>query len=106
VATQAPIKPAALSYDKPLTAVLDGFTLHAATRAGAQDTTGREALLGYALRPPIAQERITEGPEGLVRLRRKRPFSDGTVAIDMAPLSTSAPGRSRGTSLCAARVSC
>ena len=29
---------------------------------------GREALLKYVLRPPIAQERITQGPEGLVRI--------------------------------------
>jgi hypothetical protein len=31
-------------------ASLDGFTLHAATRAGALDTAGREALLRYILR--------------------------------------------------------
>jgi hypothetical protein len=35
-----------------------GFTLHAATRAGGSDDTGREALLRYVLRPPIAQERV------------------------------------------------
>src|SRR5437899_232631 len=46
----------ALSYDKPLCASLDGFTLHAATRAGGFDDAGREALLRYVLRPPIAQE--------------------------------------------------
>ena len=38
--------------DKPLCATLDGFTLHAATRAGALDVAGREALLRYVLRPP------------------------------------------------------
>jgi len=31
----APLEPQALSYDKPLCASLDGFTLHAATHAGA-----------------------------------------------------------------------
>ena len=31
---------------------LAGFTLHAATRAGALDLAGREALLRYVLRPP------------------------------------------------------
>jgi hypothetical protein len=37
---------------------VDGFTLHAATRAGALDSAGREALLRYVLRPPVAQERV------------------------------------------------
>jgi hypothetical protein len=36
----APLKPHPLTYDKPLCASLDGFTLHAATRAGALDLAG------------------------------------------------------------------
>ena len=44
-----------MAFDKPLCASLDGFTLHAATRAGGLDTRAREALLKYVLRPPIAQ---------------------------------------------------
>ena len=40
-----PLEPHALAYDRPLCASLDGFTLHAATRAGALDLAGREALL-------------------------------------------------------------
>ena len=87
---------APLSFDKPLCVALDGFTLHAATRAGALDGHGREALLKYVLRPPIAQEppfgdhearRVVRGPGGLVRIALKRAFSDGTTAIDMDPLS-------------------
>ena len=57
--------------------------MHAATRAGADDDKGREALLRYILRPPIAQERVMPGPEGLVRIALKKRFSDGTVAVDM-----------------------
>jgi hypothetical protein len=83
--TVLPSKP--LAFDKPLCASLDGFTLHAATRAGAQDTAGREKLLRYVLRPPIAQERVVPGPEGLVRITLKRAFGDGTTAVDMDPLS-------------------
>ncbi len=64
-----------------------GFTLHANTCAGAEDERGREALLQYTLRPPIANEHVQEGPEGLVRIVLKRPFSDGTTAIDLDPLS-------------------
>jgi hypothetical protein len=51
VSRLAPVEPQALAYDKPLCASLDGFTLHAATRAGALDPVGREALLRYVLRP-------------------------------------------------------
>jgi hypothetical protein len=47
----------------------------------------REALLKYILRPPLATERLLPGPNGLVRMALKTPFSDGTVAIDLDPLS-------------------
>ena len=70
-----------------LCARLEGYDLHAATRAGAADDAGREALLRYVLRPPIAQERVVAGPDGLVRIVLKKRFSDGTLAVDMDPLS-------------------
>jgi hypothetical protein len=76
-----------LAFDKPLCASLDGFTLHAATRAGAMDDLGREALLRYVLRPPVAQERISQKPDGLVRITLKRAYHDGTIAVEMVPLS-------------------
>jgi hypothetical protein len=55
-------------FERPLCVALDGFTLHAATRAGGHDEAGREALLKYVLRPAVAQERVTRGPDGLVRI--------------------------------------
>jgi hypothetical protein len=64
-----------------------GFSLHAATVAKADDEVGREALLKYVLRPPIAQERVKVLPDGQVRLELRRAFRDGTVAIDMDALS-------------------
>jgi hypothetical protein len=76
-----------MGYDKPLCASRGGFTLHAATRAGAIDLAGREALLRYVLRPPIAQERLEARSDGLVRIPLKRAFADGTVAVEMDPLS-------------------
>jgi hypothetical protein len=82
-----PLEPRALAYDKPLCASKDGFTLHAATRAGALDAPGREALLRYVLRPPIAQNKVEHRRDGLVRIILKKPFADGTVAVDMDPLS-------------------
>ena len=56
----SPLRAAPLGFDKPLCASLDGFTLHAATRAGALDIQGREALLRYVLRPPLAQTRLSQ----------------------------------------------
>jgi hypothetical protein len=64
-----------------------GFSLHAATTAGAFDPRGREALLRYVLRPPVAQERLQRLPDDLVRILLRKPFRDGTVAIDLDPLS-------------------
>jgi Putative transposase len=87
VSRLAPLEPHALAYDKPLCASLDGFTLHAATRAGALDPAGREALLRYVLRPPVAQERVEQRPDGLVRITLKKAYADGTIAVDMDPLS-------------------
>ena len=39
------------------------------------------------LRPPIAQERVVNGPDGLVRIVLKKRLSDGTLAVDLDPLS-------------------
>ena len=64
-----------------------GFTLHAATVAAGSDTVGREALVRYALRPPLAQERLKRASDELVELALKRPFSDGTYAVQLDPLS-------------------
>jgi Putative transposase len=44
-------------------------------------------LARYILRPPLANERLLPGPDGLVRIALKKPFSVGTVAIDLDPLS-------------------
>ena len=80
------LEPHALAYDKPLCASLEAFTLHAATRAGALDPAGREARLRYVLRPPVAQERVEPREDGRVRITLKKPYADGTVAVDMDPL--------------------
>jgi hypothetical protein len=70
----SPPRAAALGYAKPLCASLDGFTLHAATRA--LHLAGREALLRYVLRPPLAQQRPPRGAGDLVRITLKRAYAD------------------------------
>ena len=49
-----------------------GFSLHAATRAGAFDEPGRQALLKYILRPSPASERLLPGPDGLAGIALKK----------------------------------
>ncbi|HVJ91658.1 MAG TPA: hypothetical protein VM580_17770 [Labilithrix sp.] len=44
----------ARDFDRHLSVGRGGFTRHAATRAGAMDERGRETLLKYVLRPPLA----------------------------------------------------
>jgi hypothetical protein len=64
-----------------------GFNLHAASVAGAEDQAARERLLRYVLRPPLAKERLALLPDNRVRLELKRPFRDGTYALEMDVLS-------------------
>ena len=64
-----------------------GFNLHAKTHAGAVDDDARARPLRYVLRPPLAQERLTVLPDHRVRLTLKRPWSDGTYALDMDALA-------------------
>jgi Putative transposase len=59
--------------------------LHAATHAGALDIEGREALLRYVQRPPLAQDRLEVRSDGLVRIALKRAYTDGTVTVEMDP---------------------
>ena len=70
-----------LSVTAPLSVAEMGFSLHAATRAGANDDRAREALVKYVLRPPLAQERLRLLPDDLVRIELKRRFHDGTYAM-------------------------
>ena len=53
------------------------------SRRGRGETRG----CCYVLRPPIGQERLEQRPDGLVRITLKKAYSDGTVAVDMDPLS-------------------
>jgi hypothetical protein len=63
------------------------FNLQAATRVAANDKQGRERLCRYILRPPLANDRLTILDDGNVRLDFKRPWSNGTSSVDLAPLA-------------------
>jgi hypothetical protein len=70
-----------------LCAASAGFNLHAATRVAANDKEARERLCRYILRPPFANDRLSILDDGNVRLEFKKPWSDGTSSIDLAPLA-------------------
>ena len=71
----------------PLCAAYAGFSLHARTTVEHDDKPGRQRLIKYILRPPLAAERVERLEGGRVRLRLKRAFSDGTWALEMDELS-------------------
>ncbi|WP_436602297.1 transposase [Sorangium sp. So ce1036] len=50
-------------------------------------SSSRSACAGGGHPSEIAQERVELQQDGLVRLSLKRAFADGTVAVDMDPLS-------------------
>jgi hypothetical protein len=64
-----------------------GLSLHAATIAKRDDDARKEALCRYLLRPPLAQGRVQLLESDMVRIVLKRPFGDGTTAVDLDPLS-------------------
>ena len=64
-----------------------GFNLHAQTKVAANDKKGRENLCKYILRQPLANDRLKILDDGNVRLEFKRPWSDGTSSVDLAPLA-------------------
>jgi hypothetical protein len=66
----------------PLCARRDGFSLHAGRAVHAHDREGLERLCAYALRPPLAQGRLSLTDDGQVLYRMKRTFSDGTSTIE------------------------
>jgi hypothetical protein len=91
-----------------------GFNLHGQTKVAANDKKGRENLCKYILRPLLASrvgsrpalpaanhrgkvwepsqgfhvdDRLKILDDGDVRLEFKRPWSDGTSSVDIAPLA-------------------
>jgi hypothetical protein len=79
---EAPLPP----FRGPCHAACGGFDLDATVQvpAGARDHL--ERVCRYALRPPIAQDRIRLTPEGDVLLELRHRWSDGTTHLRFHPL--------------------
>jgi hypothetical protein len=66
-------------------AEVSGFNVHANVRVGANDRDGLEHLCRYLARPPIANDRLQERPDGRLALRFKQAWRDGTTHIVFTP---------------------
>jgi hypothetical protein len=65
---------------------LGGFDLHANTSVRAKNRRKLERLCRYLLRPPVAEDRLSFGPDGSVLLRLKTPWRDGTSHLALEPV--------------------
>ncbi|MCK9463965.1 MAG: transposase, partial [Proteobacteria bacterium] len=63
-----------------------GFDLHAGAPAKPEERDRLERMLRYLLRPPIAESRLRELPDGNILLTQKTKWSDGTTALVFHPL--------------------
>lgn len=71
---------------RPCHARHNGFDLHAGVWVPAEDRDRLERIARYALRPPVAQERLDWTDEGHVRLELRHPWSDGTTHLVFDPV--------------------
>jgi hypothetical protein len=60
-----------------------GMSLHAAVAVPARDRRRLQSLCRYVGRPPLANDRLEELPDGRLALRLKTPWRDGTSHILM-----------------------
>jgi transposase-like protein len=70
----------------PCQAQLEAFDLHANITVAADDRAGVERLCRYVLRPPVAQDRLSLTPDGLVLLTLKAEWHDGTTHLLFTPV--------------------
>ncbi len=70
----------------PCQAHLDGFDLHANITVAADDRAGIQRLCRYVLRPPVAQDRLSFTPDGLVLVTLKAEWHDGTTHLLFTPV--------------------
>jgi hypothetical protein len=58
-----------------------GMSLHAEVAVPARDRRRLERLCHYVARPPLANDRLEEQPDGRLTLRLKTPWRDGTTHV-------------------------
>ena len=78
--------PREADFKQKLCADIDGFSLHAAVRCGADDRQALEQLCRYITRPALTNERVQTNAAGQVVLKLKTPWRDGSSHLVMSPL--------------------
>jgi hypothetical protein len=73
-------------FKQHLCADINGFSLHAAVRCGADGRQALEQLCRYITRPALANERVQTNAAGQVVLKLKTAWRDGTTHLIMSPL--------------------
>ena len=73
-------------FKQTLCADIDGFSLHAAVRCGADNRQTLEQLCRYITRPALANKRVQTNAAGQVVLKLNTPWRDGTTHLVMSPL--------------------
>ena len=63
---------------------LDGWSLHAGVRIHGNDHEGREKLFRYAIKPPLALQRLSMGEDGRLLYHMKRP-RNGELVLSLTP---------------------
>ncbi len=63
-----------------------GFDLHAGVCVPADHRDRLERIARYALRPPVAQDRLQWTEDGQLRLELRRPWSNGTTHLLFDPV--------------------
>ena len=79
--------PRETDFKQMLCADIDGVSLHAAVRCGADDRQALEQLCRYITRPALANERLQTNAAGRVVLKLKTPWRDGSTHLVMSPLA-------------------
>ena len=69
-----------------LSARLEGYSLHAATHLHMNDREGLERMARYALRPPVANSRLSQREDGELVLKLKRALPDGRETLELSPM--------------------
>jgi hypothetical protein len=63
----------------------EGLDLHAGGRVPAGQRDRLERVCRYALRPPVAGERVRVAADGQVLLQLRHPWADGTTHVSFTP---------------------
>jgi len=70
----------------PMCAQCDGYNLHAGTVVAADAREDLERLCRYLLRPPLAKERLQRREDGLLALKLRKAWSDGSRELLFSPM--------------------